>query len=148
MASTVDFKTLLEGVGQCIPVMDPINTTQSINLNQIHFPCNTHLDMMLDQYCGIFMYVDPMDKCMDSNPINDVQIIPVHISDTSCENDWHEDFEDEDEEYGVSEDYQGSQKKGGKNGKRGKGGQREKQGKDEEYDNDEKGDHDAQRSGK
>merc|ERR1712062_799537 len=37
-AARANFKDIVEGVGHCLPVMDPVNTNEPIDLNQIHFP--------------------------------------------------------------------------------------------------------------
>ena len=79
--------------------MDPVNTNEPIDLNQIHFPCGSYLDHYWYEmpHCGIFLYVDPMDKCLDSNPDNNVQVIPVHINGSMCDD--HMDYLEDDEHH-------------------------------------------------
>ena len=101
-AARANFKDIVEGVGHCLPVMDPVNTNEPIDLNQIHFPCGTYLDYYWYDmpHCGVFLYVDPMDKCLDSNPDNNVQVIPVHINGSMC--DGHMDYFEDNEEHHLA----------------------------------------------
>lgn len=89
--------------------MDPVNTNEPIDLNQIHFPCGTYLDYYWYDmpHCGVFLYVDPMDKCLDSNPDNNVQVIPVHINGSMCDD--HMDYFEDNEEHHLAKRQTASQ---------------------------------------
>ena len=130
----------MDGIGHCFPVLDPLNTSQPIHLSNIDIPCDSRMYYHSEGFCGIVTYIDPMDKCLDANPWNDVRIIPVAIQNYTCEDDLtydtytiHEDddhddfFEDEDDEFETQREKRDTDKKRNKNGK-GRGSKRNKKG--------------------
>merc|ERR1712107_286603 len=87
IAATASFNSLMDGIGHCFPVLDPLNTSQPIHLSDIDIPCDSRMYFHSEGFCGIVTYIDPMDKCLDANPWNDVRIIPVAIQNYTCEDD-------------------------------------------------------------
>ena len=136
----------MDGIGHCFPVLDPLNTSQPIHLSDIDIPCDSRMYFHSEGFCGIVTYIDPMDKCLDVNPWNDVRIIPVAIQNYTCEDDLtydthtihadddHDDFfeddfdeEDEEDEFETQREKRDTDKRKNKNGK-GRGNKRNKKG--------------------
>ena len=133
----------MDGIGHCFPVLDPLNTSQPIHLSDIEIPCDSRMYFHSEGFCGIVTYIDPMDKCLDANPWNDVRIIPVAIQNYTCEDDLtydtytihadedHDDFFeddfDEEDEFETQREKRDTDKKKNKNGK-GRGNKRNKKG--------------------
>lgn len=73
--------TRMQHLDSCHPLhetfLEPTDSGQ-LDLNDITIPCDT------EQNCGIIVYVDPLDTCLDTDTSNNVGYIPVFANQSDC----------------------------------------------------------------
>lgn len=110
MLATSSFDDLMEGWSSCFPLHQgslALTRDSKIDLSETKIPCN-EMTAISGNTCGLIAFIDPMDKCLDSNRANNLLMFPLLLKNSSqCTFDHLEH-----EQCSINENFL---KKGGKN---------------------------------